>query len=92
MAKGSLRLKREPDYWELRAFAGRDPITGKKRYVTRGFRSGKREANSMLAQLVAEVDRAGARTEGTVGYLLGAHIDHLAAVAASSAQSTATER
>ncbi|MEZ5411233.1 MAG: site-specific integrase [Acidimicrobiales bacterium] len=79
MAKGSLRLKREPDYWELRAYAGRDPISGKKRYVTRVFRGGKREANSMLAQLVAEVDRAGPRTEGTVGYLLDAHIDHLAA-------------
>lgn len=79
MAKGSVRLKRGSDYWELRVFAGRDPVTGKKRYVTRGFRGGKREANNALAQLVAEVDREGAKTDGTIGALVDAHIDHLAA-------------
>jgi len=33
----------------------------------------------MLSELVAGVDRAGPRTEGTAGQLLDAHIDHLAA-------------
>ena len=66
MAKGSVRLKREPNYWELRAFAGRDPVSGRKRYVSRAIRGGKREANAALAQLVAEVDRDGVRTEATI--------------------------
>lgn len=78
MAKGSLRLKREPDYWELRVYAGRDPVTNKRRYVSRAFRGGKRDANNALAQLVAEVDREGVRTEATINRLLTAHIDHLA--------------
>ncbi|MCP5034478.1 MAG: tyrosine-type recombinase/integrase [Actinomycetia bacterium] len=78
MAKGSIRLKREPDYWELRVYAGRDPVTNKRRYVSRGFRGGKREANNALAQLVAEVDREGIRTEATISRLLNTHIDHLA--------------
>ena len=78
MAKGSIRLKREPDYWELRVYAGRDPVTKKRRYVSRAFRGGKREANNALAQLVAEVDREGIRTDATINRLLNAHIDHLA--------------
>ena len=77
MAKGSMRLKREPEYWELRVYAGRDPVTKKNRYVSRAFRGGKRDANSALAQLVAEVDREGVRTEATINSLLSAHIDHL---------------
>lgn len=79
MAKGSLRLKREPDYWELRVYAGRDPVTDKRRYVSRAFRGGKRDANNALAQLVAEIDREGVSTEATVNRLLTAHIDHLGA-------------
>ena len=43
-----MRLKREPDYWEVRAYAGRDPATGKHRYVSRTFRGGKRDASRLL--------------------------------------------
>ena len=35
--------------WELRVYLGRDPLTGKKRYSSRTFRGGKREAQSALA-------------------------------------------
>ena len=42
VARGSMRLKRDPGYWEFRAYAGRDPITGRPRYVSRMFRGGKR--------------------------------------------------
>ena len=71
MAKGSIRLKRAPDYWELRVYSGRDPLTDKRRYVSRSFRGGKRDANNALAQLVAEVDREGVRAKATVAALLG---------------------
>jgi hypothetical protein len=54
-----MRLKRQPDYWELRAYAGPDPITARPRHVSRTFRGGKRESNKALAQLVAEVDSIG---------------------------------
>ena len=79
MAGGSPRLKREPDYWELRVYAGRDPVTQKKRYVSRTFRGGKREANKALADLRQEVNREPITADVTVDRLLAAHIDHLAA-------------
>lgn len=53
-------------------------MTKKRRYVSRAFRGGMREANNALAQLVAEVDREGVWTEATINRLLNAHIDHLA--------------
>ncbi|MEM7275549.1 MAG: tyrosine-type recombinase/integrase [Actinomycetota bacterium] len=79
MAGGSLRLKREPDYWELRVYAGRDPVTGRKRYVSRTFRGGKRDANRALADLHQEVTHQGITADVTVDHLLSSHIDHLAA-------------
>jgi integrase len=79
MSGGSLRLKREPDYWELRVYAGRDPVTQKKRYVSRTFRGGKREANKALADLRHEVNRDAVTADVTVNRLLASHIDHLAA-------------
>ncbi len=79
MSSGSLRLKREPDYWELRVYAGRDPITLKKRYLSRTFRGGKREAKKALVKLAGEVMHEGPQAEATVSHLVAAHIDHLAA-------------
>jgi hypothetical protein len=63
VARGSMRLKREPDYWELRAYAGRDPITGRPRYVSRSFRGGKRDAGKALTQFVAEIDVKGTQAD-----------------------------
>lgn len=53
---GSMR-QRGANSWELRVHAGRDEATGRKRYVTRTVRGGKREAAKALASLVAEVER-----------------------------------
>jgi integrase len=51
---GSIR-ERRPGVWELRAYTGRDPDTGKPRQVSRIFRGGKRAADQALARLVTEV-------------------------------------
>lgn len=77
MARGSMRLKREPDYWELRAYARREPITGRPKYVSRTFRGGKRDAGKALTQLVAEIDVKGTQADLSVDGLLRSHIDHL---------------
>ncbi len=66
---GSLR-QRGKTSWQLRVLAGRDEITGKKTYVSKTFRGGRREAERELARLVAEVE-AGSTTAaaGTVAEL-----------------------
>src|SRR5665213_3837294 len=58
-------------HWQLRAFAGPDPVTGKPRQVARTFKGGERAAAKALGQLVSEVE-AGKfnRTTATVGQLL----------------------
>jgi len=56
--KGHLRKRGAS--WELRAFAGRDPVTGREVYRTATFRGGKRDAEDALAKFVQEV--AGAHT------------------------------
>jgi len=43
--------------WELRAYVGKDPETGKPRQVSRVFRGGKRDAVKALDKLVHEVDQ-----------------------------------
>ncbi|HWH33848.1 MAG TPA: site-specific integrase [Acidimicrobiales bacterium] len=73
--------ERGPGRWQLRAYEGVDPITGKDRYRTRAFQGTKRQAQSALAALVTEVD-AGvvAPSAKTVATLLEewlAHIEHL---------------
>jgi len=57
--------------WQLRAFLGNDPVTGKPRQVARTFHGGERAAAKALAVLVAEVEaRKFDRTTSTVGELL----------------------
>jgi len=75
--RGSVRLKRDPDYWEVRAYAGTDPLSGKDRYTSRTVRGGRRDAEKLLAQLVAKLDREGPTTRHTLNELLTSHIDHL---------------
>lgn len=55
MASGSKR-ERSPGVWELRAHIGRDPLTGKRRDVSRTFRGGARAADRALRDLLAEAD------------------------------------
>ena len=63
--------ERSPGHWELRAFAGRDSVTGKPRQATRTFVGGERAAAKALGAFVAEVD-AGKFEPGsaTVGQVL----------------------
>ncbi len=64
--RGHLRQRGEA--WELRAYAGVDPITNRQKYVTRTFRGGKREAEEALARLVTEVSGGShAAQDTTVG-------------------------
>lgn len=44
-----------PGVWELVADAGRDPVTGRRRRVTRRFHGAKSDAKKARAQLVVEV-------------------------------------
>lgn len=68
--QGTMR-QRSVGSWELKAYLGRDAVTGKKRWAYRTFRGGKREAQRALAALVAEAERGSlARTKATVGELL----------------------
>ena len=55
--------------WELRAYVGRDPITGRKRYATRTVAArGKREADKALAAFVASVGAGTARPSAAVTF------------------------
>ncbi len=66
---GSIR-QRGKRSWEVRAFAGKDAETGKKRYVTRTVRGERREAEVALGRLLAEIeDGQYAVRAGTVGDL-----------------------
>jgi integrase len=64
-------LRQRGDVWELRAYAGRDPVSGRKLYRTRSFRGGKRDAEDALARLVLEVSGAvPTARDATVGDLV----------------------
>jgi integrase len=72
--KGHLRKRGEA--WELRAYAGIDPLTKRQKYVTKTFRGGKREAEEALARLVTEVSGGGqAAQDTTVGDLIRQWLD-----------------
>ena len=74
---GSMR-QRGHDSWQLRVHAGRDPSTGRKRYVERTFRGNKRDASKALAAMVAEVDQrpTGSLGKGTVAALCREWLAH----------------
>ena len=55
---GSLRQKTR-GVWELRFDGGRDPLTGRRRQISRSVRGSKREAQQVLNSLVAEADAGG---------------------------------
>ncbi|MHB8329226.1 MAG: tyrosine-type recombinase/integrase [Acidimicrobiales bacterium] len=68
--RGTIR-ERSKGVWEVRAFAGRDPVTNRPRQVSRVVRGGKREAEKGLAELIHEVsggEHSGTKT--TLGFLL----------------------
>lgn len=53
--RGGLR-ERKPGVWEVRAEAGRDPVTGRRRQVSRSVRGTKRDAEKVLNKLLADSD------------------------------------
>ena len=58
--------------WHLRVFAGRDPVTGRKRWIAKTVHGGRRLAQREMANLIAEVDRGLTTcTEATVNDLIG---------------------
>ena len=64
-------IRQRGDAWELRAYVGRDPVTHRKKYLTRTFRGGKRAVNEALAQFVTEVGGGThAAQDATVGDLV----------------------
>lgn len=52
---GRMREKR-PGVWEVSVEAGRDPVTGRRRQLSRTVRGGKRDAQQMLNRLLSESD------------------------------------
>ena len=63
--------ERSPGHWQLRAFVGPDPVTGKPRQVARTFTGTERAAAKALGKLVSEVESGKFnRTNVTVGQLL----------------------
>lgn len=64
-------IRQRGDAWELRAYVGRDPVTGRKKYLTRTFRGGKRAAEGALSKFVVEVGGGGhASRDATVSDLI----------------------
>lgn len=49
-------LRKRGNSWELRAYAGTDPETGKQRWVSATVRGSRRAAQRELAELVSRVD------------------------------------
>ena len=68
--RGHVR-ERSRGAWELRAYAGRDALSGRKRYKTKTVRvSGRREAEKALAAFVTELETSGVAADGTFGELV----------------------
>ena len=70
--RGSKR-KRGEGVWELRAYVGRDPVTGKPKQVSKTFHGTAREADEALRDLIEQ--QVPGRSDGagaTVGQLLDA--------------------
>ena len=76
---GSLRQRGE-DTWQLRVHVGTDPLSGRKRYVSRTFHGTKRQAGRALAELVAETGGFVPRQdrESTFARLLEEWLEHTA--------------
>lgn len=74
---GSLR-QRGPNVWQIRVSAGRDPATGRYRYVSRTVEGGKRAAQLAAAELALAVERGHIRPlRGSVAELLEQWMAHL---------------
>ena len=63
--------------WRLRVFVGRD-AQGKKQWVSRNFTGGKRDAQTALDELIADVEKGQVKSHvGSVGELLDRWLDDI---------------
>ncbi len=82
--RGSLR-QLGPDRWQLRVYRGRDPETGRKRYLGRVHHGGKRSAQRALNDLVAQVQAGELPEPGSVrGVTVAEHLDRWVAAKRAS--------
>jgi integrase len=75
--KGSIRQRSEGT-WELRVFAGRDPLTGRPRYQPKTIKGGKREAQRERAKLVTGTDQTGPTAAMPMSTVLERWYEHAA--------------
>lgn len=72
---GSIR-QRGKQSWEVRAFVGKDPVTGKKQYATKTIRGEKRDAE--IARITNDAWRSPPSCGGSIGpdaYLFSHEVD-----------------
>src|SRR5438874_4083684 len=67
--RGSIR-QRNSGSWELRVFTGRDPLSGRRQYLTKTFRGGKRAAERELAAMASGAEASAPTAAMTVGTVL----------------------
>ncbi|MGQ0466896.1 MAG: tyrosine-type recombinase/integrase [Sporichthyaceae bacterium] len=68
-------VRQRGNSWEVRVFAGQDPITGKKSYLG-GTAHSEREAERLRVKLLAQVQaQRGAATRATLAYALDAWLE-----------------
>ena len=69
MSRGHIRAR--GDAWELRVSAGTDPLTSRRRVVTRTFRGTRPQAEKALTRLLGELDQGAHRgPDATLATLL----------------------
>jgi integrase len=73
------KTERSPGVWRLRVFVGSDPITGNPVQVTRTFKGTKKQADTALAEFVAQSVNGGAPLlrSTTLGEYLERWLDHI---------------
>jgi integrase len=76
MADGFIRKR--GNAWQVIVYAGRDPVTGRKRQVSRNVRGTKRDAQAVRAQLLVELGEGQhLGTEATFGELVERWYEHV---------------
>ena len=68
--------ERRPGVWEVTVWAPLDPLTGKRRQVSRTVHGGRRMAERLAAKLTVEVDVGRHTARHTLGELLEEYLRH----------------
>jgi len=50
-------MRQRGSAWDLRVYLGKDPVSGKQRYVPKTVRGGNREAQRVLNAMVVDAER-----------------------------------